>query len=75
MLCSALTICYFLIVIKYHFQTEILCSFSDLLIELGVDHAALWLKISLKDLLLYCLLSGWEWWDVLMAAHLGTPAG
>lgn len=44
------------------------------LAELGVDHAALWLKISLKDLLLYCLLSGWEWWDVLMAAHLGTPA-
>jgi len=29
----------------------------------------------LTDLLQYCLLTGWEWWDVLMAAHLGTPAG
>lgn len=33
------------------------------------------LKRSLTDLLQYCLLTGWEWWDVLMAAHLGTPAG
>ena len=33
------------------------------------------LKRSLSDLLHYCLLTGWEWWDVLMAAHLGTPPG
>lgn len=39
-----------------------------------VDHGGLRLKRSLKDLLQYCLLNGWEWWDVLMAAHLGTPA-
>ncbi|KAJ7387116.1 Mediator of RNA polymerase II transcription subunit 16 [Desmophyllum pertusum] len=32
------------------------------------------LKRSLTDLLQYCLLTGWEWWDVLMAAHLGTPS-
>lgn len=31
------------------------------------------LKRSLTDLLLYSLLTGWEWWDVLMAAHIGTP--
>lgn len=38
----------------------------------SVDHGGLRLKRSLKDLLQYCLLTGWEWWDVLMAAHLGT---
>lgn len=36
-------------------------------------HGGMRLKRSLTDLLQYCLLTGWEWWDVLMAAHLGTP--
>lgn len=40
----------------------------------SVGHGGMRLKRSLTDLLQYCLLTGWEWWDVLMAAHLGTPA-
>ncbi|RMX43772.1 hypothetical protein pdam_00019497 [Pocillopora damicornis] len=41
--------------------------------HLGDSMAGIRLKRSLSDLLHYCLLTGWEWWDVLMAAHLGTP--
>jgi len=42
--------------------------------HLGDSMGGIRLKRSLTDLLQYCLLTGWEWWDVLMAAHLGTPA-
>lgn len=41
--------------------------------HLGDSMTGTRLKRSLSDLLHYCLLTGWEWWDVLMAAHLGTP--
>lgn len=32
-------------------------------------------KRSLVDLLEYSLVAGWEWWDIMVAAHLGAPAG
>ncbi|XP_078363146.1 mediator of RNA polymerase II transcription subunit 16-like isoform X2 [Oculina patagonica] len=42
--------------------------------HLGDSMGGIRLKRSLTDLLQYCLVTGWEWWDVLMAAHLRTPA-
>ncbi|XP_031553679.1 mediator of RNA polymerase II transcription subunit 16-like isoform X2 [Actinia tenebrosa] len=31
-------------------------------------------KRNLVDLMEYCLVAGWEWWDIMVAAHLGAPA-
>ncbi|EDO39653.1 predicted protein, partial [Nematostella vectensis] len=30
-------------------------------------------KRNLVDLFEYCLITGWDWWDVLIAAHIGAP--
>lgn len=54
-------------------MTGDLCMFKLQHLSDNVDHGGVRLKHNLKDLLQYCLLTGWEWWDVLMAAHLGTP--